>query len=549
MKNLTILFLLLFTIYVNVFTQNLILNPGFESGTMPTNRGLITNADHWYAYQNTNGITLNSSSDFYSPDLFDNRADTNNCTLITFQTTSKNPKRYPIVGIPHNFLTLGLDAYNYQQLDSINTRNTGNTRFAALEANLPGFQQGIQNPVNRALVGDLDLQYLPLKKNKCYMISFWAASAFYWEGLEQSVGQSAYDNEHVIVSLLESSTGNEIDITDQTIITHGFCTRFPPCTPPYPTPYGKWDPYSAIIYLDSINYPDNYNQIVFKLNRTVNFYPDIPDVFIDDVGLYELNDSNHVSMVPSTRTYCIRDSAFVDTIPWFSVTGSSSDSLNYIWQFDSSGTWVNVPNNSVNFIANRLYTYNENNIHNGNNYFRCIITGMACGPVTSEVATLILDTVPYLAVLTDSVPPCSGTTLIAFVYTYTPVTYQWIKNESIIPGATSDTLNTKTSGEYTCIVTNFCGSSIVSLHVTQSPVLSERMDTIKVCAGNSITLNVTDTGGTKSLEYYWYENGHLISTTTKDQLTIQPTFTTYSGTYSCKVVDSLGCADVEQVEL
>ena len=146
--------------------------------------------------------------------------------------------------------------------------------------------------MNRAIEGELDPSPLPLEKGKCYNIGFWAAAASFITPEWDYYGYGPYNNDIIDVSLIDDSghekeivvnnftgTGDSSLFNRNAINTYGFITMLP-CTP-YQTPYGIWNFYEAIFCMDSTDYPDDYDQIVFKLNRIQNYEYDVPDVFID----------------------------------------------------------------------------------------------------------------------------------------------------------------------------------------------------------------------------------------------------------------------------
>ena len=134
MKKSTFLNLLLFLLCFKLHSQNLILNPGFEIGSIPTDTYQIANARNWFSYI-TAYDTLNGSNSWYSPNLFDTKANFSNCYVLHFYNLILGKAdSIPIVGIPQNYLTLYNDIVQYQQLNSINPRNAGNSEVCRIRS-------------------------------------------------------------------------------------------------------------------------------------------------------------------------------------------------------------------------------------------------------------------------------------------------------------------------------------------------------------------------------------------------------------------------------
>ena len=135
MKKITFLLEVLILFCLNAVSQNLILNPGFETGSVPTDTGQISNANYWQSYI---GYDTNNSQTYVPANLFD----VNSTTTGSFYDPVHNLFSHIIVGIPYNYLTCWAEYYP-NTISSIEPRNSGNTRFAGLESYLtPGsFQQ------------------------------------------------------------------------------------------------------------------------------------------------------------------------------------------------------------------------------------------------------------------------------------------------------------------------------------------------------------------------------------------------------------------------
>ncbi len=129
-----------------------------------------------------------------------------------------------------------------------------------------------------------------------------------------------------------------------------------------------------------------------------------------------------------------------------------------------------------------------------------------------------------------------------------PLSYQWRKNGSNIPGATSSgyTVNPVSSGDagnYDCVVSNSCPSSATSsaatLAVNTAPTITQHPQSQSACEGDSVTFNVSATG-TAPLSYQWRKNSVNIGGATSSSYTINPVSSGDAGNYDCVVSNSCG---------
>jgi hypothetical protein len=136
----------------------------------------------------------------------------------------------------------------------------------------------------------------------------------------------------------------------------------------------------------------------------------------------------------------------------------------------------------------------------------------------------------------------------------TPLSYQWKRNGTNVPGATSATYNLTNvqvaqAGTYTCLVTNGCGTALsngADLTVTASPAITQQPPpALAVEPDGQAVMSVTATGA--SLSYQWKRNGvnvtngGPISGATGPTLTINPVSPpTHDGTYTVVVSNTCG---------
>jgi hypothetical protein len=166
------------------------------------------------------------------------------------------------------------------------------------------------------------------------------------------------------------------------------------------------------------------------------------------------------------------------------------------------------------------------------------VTNVA-GTVTSAPATLTINNAP-----TIKTPPVSLTVNVGQTASFTvtatgtgPLTYQWLKNGSVIGGATSSSYTTPAtvSGDsgslFTVTVTNVAGtatSAPATLTVTTGPTITTPPASESVNAGQTASFTVT-AAGTGPLTYQWSKNGSAISGATSSSYTTPATVSGDSG--------------------
>lgn len=132
---------------------------------------------------------------------------------------------------------------------------------------------------------------------------------------------------------------------------------------------------------------------------------------------------------------------------------------------------------------------------------------------------------------------CSGDSV--FLFANNGYSYQWKKNGINISGATSYYYYAKTTGSYTCNLTNSCGavtSSPISVTVNALPSATiTPAGPTTFCSGGNVVLNAA-TGANRS--YQWKKNGNLISGATLSSYTA-----TSGGNYKVIVTNTVtGCS-------
>jgi large repetitive protein len=180
-------------------------------------------------------------------------------------------------------------------------------------------------------------------------------------------------------------------------------------------------------------------------------------------------------------------------------------------------------------------------------YYFVIIT-TACGSFDTSAYLLVAS--HSLPVASDSVLGDAPTRFCQFdsvkliASAHAGYTYQWLKNDSAIAGATTSSLVVMTSGDYK-IVTNNSGCPDTSLGTTITvlplpPATITPSGATAVCTGDTVTLNA-DTSSIYT--YQWYSGSTVLADTSASY----GAFT--SGTYSLIVTDSSHCKDTASISI
>ncbi len=183
------------------------------------------------------------------------------------------------------------------------------------------------------------------------------------------------------------------------------------------------------------------------------------------------------------------------------------------------------------------------------------VTGICAPPAVSAPAVIVVNEGPIFTQQPQGGTFCSGDpiTLLTVATTGgTNVTYQWIKNNNPIPGATSPSYPIASSvvadsGTYFCEVTSdSCGtisSNTAVIVVNQGPAIVGQTGTEEICVGETATFTVTATG--TNLTYQWYKGTVALTGAgaTSDSYSIPNASETDSGEYYC-IVSSTGCLSI-----
>jgi trimeric autotransporter adhesin len=219
--------------------------------------------------------------------------------------------------------------------------------------------------------------------------------------------------------------------------------------------------------------------------------------------------------------------------------GNPNTPLGYIWSPGAGLSSTTVANPGLTLVTPGTYTY------------QVIVVALATGCSDTAVVTHTIDPKPTIQVSTTEI--CAGSTLTV---SSTPsggtpgYTYVW----SGPNGYSASTQNVSRanatpamSGLYSVTVTDSKGCvANSSVQATVNPNPTVQTTTTEICAGSTLTVNSTPSGGTPGYTYVWSgPNGYSASTQNISRVNATPAM---SGLYSVTVTDTKGCVANSSVQ-
>jgi Regulator of chromosome condensation (RCC1) repeat/Immunoglobulin domain/Immunoglobulin I-set domain len=178
-----------------------------------------------------------------------------------------------------------------------------------------------------------------------------------------------------------------------------------------------------------------------------------------------------------------------------------------------------------------------------------VVVSNSMGSVTSAVASLIVTPLaPYFTIQPVGAALSAGSTrtLTGLANGSQPIAYQWQRNSTNLPGATSTSLAltnlaASDSGPYAIVASNSAGAStsaVAQITIYQTPTVVQGLSNIVVDINSTLTLSA-NVLGSPTLVYSWQLNGQSIagSNSTLNLTNIQPS---QSGYYRLTVTNQYG---------
>lgn len=229
----------------------------------------------------------------------------------------------------------------------------------------------------------------------------------------------------------------------------------------------------------------------------------------------------------------------------FKIEVNGSEPLSYQWyMFDTIAVGTN----------SSTYTFTATTLADSGKYFKCIVSNPV-GVDTSKTA--ILSVVTNIALPNITTDPKHLNKTVGNSATFyiaaegTDLSYQWLRNDSIITFQTAPTLIIDSvrlidhGSKFRCIAKNSAGadtSAAATLQVSLSdemPQIINEPDSITVTVGEEATFTIEANG--TDLKYQWYKNNDSIPNENDDYFTLNFTTIEDSGSlYYCIVSNTVG---------
>jgi hypothetical protein len=222
----------------------------------------------------------------------------------------------------------------------------------------------------------------------------------------------------------------------------------------------------------------------------------------------------------------------------FTVIASGTAPLTYQWRKGVS----DLPGKTS-------ATLNLSNIQSSDEgSYSCVVSN-AAGSVESAAATLTVIVPPAI-----TTQPANQTANQGAAASFTvvasgtgPLTYQWRKGVSDLPGKTSATLNLSNvqpsdEGSYTCVVINAAGSvesAPATLTIIVPPTITTEPVSLSVIRGGSAEFTVM-ASGTGPLSYQWRKGVSDLPGKTSATLSLSNVQSSDEGSYTCRVSNAAG---------
>ncbi len=165
-------------------------------------------------------------------------------------------------------------------------------------------------------------------------------------------------------------------------------------------------------------------------------------------------------------------------------------------------------------------------------------TSAGCSVISAAV-TITSKPKPNAATNTTSLAFCTGEQDVISHSQLSGETYEWYKNNVLIPGATGNDLSVNSAGNYYLQVTGTNGcknkSTVTTVIVNPLPAVTlSPANTVTLCDGGTLTLNASALSGA---QYTWFDGTSQLSSGAANTLNV-----THSGSYSVSIKNTVtGC--------
>jgi gliding motility-associated-like protein len=245
-------------------------------------------------------------------------------------------------------------------------------------------------------------------------------------------------------------------------------------------------------------------------------------------GLYKVKVKNGVTFCERTAT---NKTVTINALPSISITGSltacNTTTLSVVTDA-ASPTYTWYMNDAM--IAGE--TSSTLNVTSSGDYKVKVRNGVTTCENTSSVSTVTLKTLPSITI-TGALSGCGSTTLTAVTDASLPA-FAWYKDNILMAGENSGTLNATSSGEYKARVID--GVTTCENTSSASTVTINLLPAVSITGNTSVCVNTTLTAVTdaSSPSYFWYKNENIIDGETNSTLQV-----TIPGDYKVKVINGI----------
>ncbi|HWS87967.1 MAG TPA: immunoglobulin domain-containing protein [Pyrinomonadaceae bacterium] len=252
---------------------------------------------------------------------------------------------------------------------------------------------------------------------------------------------------------------------------------------------------------------------------------------------------------PTITTQPAAQSAPLGSNVSFTVAASGTSPFGYQWQKDGGD-----------IAGANSDTLSLSNVQDADAAVYTVVVSNAAGSATSGGAALAVITPPSISIQPEpqTVNAGAGATFFVAANGTAPLSYQWQKDGSDIPGANAASLSVSNvqdgdAGTYTVVVSNAAGSATsdgAALTVTHivPPSITTQPASQTANVGDSLTLSVA-VGGTAPFNFRWQKDGSDIAGATGASLTLSNVQLSNAGDYSVEVSNDAGVATSDPATL
>ena len=223
-----------------------------------------------------------------------------------------------------------------------------------------------------------------------------------------------------------------------------------------------------------------------------------------------------------------------DTLNLTNSTTNTDQWISYHWDMENDGSdeFSSIGDTSFIYSAEGTYQIKLTATNSSIYSFGCVDT---------VIKTITVRSLPDNQITTyGSGTICPGSSVSIGASTGLGYTYQWIKDGSSIPNATSAIYNATSNGDYYVAITSFYGckdtSSVASISMYSMPAASITVQGAgSFCYGDSTILQAST--GT-NISYLWYKNAVALTSDTLSTFTV-----TEPGSYKVQLTSQNGCND------